>query len=1230
MVCVNFFHKPKSKKKLFHLGLILITGFCLVYLFHYLFFTQSFQYWNKCTNDLLFKLRYEIKGKEKIYPYIVHIDLADTDLENITENNDPPRIEKIKRRKNAFPLTDYYTTLVKVNNILRQLEAKCVIFDMLLTEMSLNEKNIVLNNSSLNYGNTYFPIIMSQRYKSLTFSSNTQNEIISKNLWYPQIINQGTPYSADIKAMPLIELSRSAGGLGHINLTPDQDGKNRSHPLMYQFTQIKNSYFPGLAFRATCDYLNIKTQKIKVIYGEKIILPNAVFPSGLKKNITIPINNKGQVDINWVGPWENSFPHFTVSQILRAGNNLEMKKELKKVISDSIVILSDVSMHSKDYGPGIFHNVTPHSSLHSHIANMILTQNFLIPLNTWQKLGFALFFAAILLLLAVKQKSYHLVPASFFLYIAGFLLNCLLFIYFGRLNDLLTFSLMYIICVFFVTTYLFFHEEQEKVILLTEKKTEYDRKNFVTYMSHELKSPLTIILGNLELLKESNKDSMADHVIQKINAIQAGACDLLHMNDLLLELNDFQSGKQNLNPDNIDFRTFISHLNSFFMTKTIEKNITYNSQIIKHIVNIFLNPQKIYKALCFLFFNSLQNTPENGRIEFKVKQTDHINIDKKTGEYLHICIKDSGPGIPAHEASFLLNSFDLVHCTHTRLFGKEGIKLYLVKQIVELHYGEFQIINNNRKGNEFNIFLPTGKVHLYPEVISNEKSQKNGIFTQNIKQDKDISVLSNGADRLEKYKDGPIINSRQKLCTILIADSNSHLRRHMKDLLKEEYNIIEAVNGKDILKTIRKKRPDLIICSVRLPEMDGITILENLKKEKNIGRIPLLLLTTTDEQDQKIMQNSKPDNYLIKPFLPAELQEKVKNLITAKVQIKFAGKSRKKASIIQLKNPQEFSSVITQNQTMYKMFKKIEQISGNRDEILITGETGVGKELIAGIIHKLSGVGGEFVQVNIAGVDDKLLSDDLFGHVKGAYTGAESDRAGKIEKAKHGTLFLDEIGDLALNSQVKLLRLLEQKTYYPIGSDNERKSFARIITATNANLKEKIEQGKFRRDLYYRLSTHDIHIPPLRERLDDLPLLKEHFFQIMANEQGKKMPFIPKELDTLLEMYHFPGNIRELKKIINTALSQHESRALSLEYFREYIRTNRLKGTAKTFGNTENQNTQPSITFNGFLPFREMEKAIINHVVKNTRGNLSIASEILEISVSTISRILKKNSEKIK
>jgi transcriptional regulator with PAS, ATPase and Fis domain len=352
-----------------------------------------------------------------------------------------------------------------------------------------------------------------------------------------------------------------------------------------------------------------------------------------------------------------------------------------------------------------------------------------------------------------------------------------------------------------------------------------------------------------------------------------------------------------------------------------------------------------------------------------------------------------------------------------------------------------------------------------------------------------------------------------------------------------------------------------------------------------------------------------------------ELKQKIKELEQRKAPFENPMRHSKNEMESRVENTKTFAKIVTNNEAMLSIFQYIDSIAHTSQPVLITGETGVGKELIAKSIHALSKLNGRFVAVNVAGLDDNFFSDTLFGHAKGAFTGAEKVRQGLIEQAANGTLFLDEIGDLSLVSQVRLLRLLQECEYLPLGQDEIKQSNARIITSTNKDLWSLQRIGKFRRDLNFRLRTHHIHIPPLRERRDDIPLLVDHFLDKSARSLNKKKPTPPKELYTLLETYSFPGNIRELEFMIFDAVSGHRSKMLSLDTIMAYI--NREQDILKTAIKIEPERNI-YVAFGDKLPtIKQTTQMLVVEAVKRANGNLAIAASMLGISRQALSKRIK-------
>ena len=325
-----------------------------------------------------------------------------------------------------------------------------------------------------------------------------------------------------------------------------------------------------------------------------------------------------------------------------------------------------------------------------------------------------------------------------------------------------------------------------------------------------------------------------------------------------------------------------------------------------------------------------------------------------------------------------------------------------------------------------------------------------------------------------------------------------------------------------------------------------------------------------------------------------------------------------------LDRPEAFAPILTANAAMKAIFIYVEAIAASQRPILITGESGTGKEIFARVIHELSGRKGKFVSVNVAGLDDTVFSDTLFGHRKGAFTGAVMDRPGLVEKASGGTLFLDEIGSLDKHSQIKLLRLLQENEYYQLGSDIQKYANVAVVAATNEDLRARMDEGNFRNDLFFRLKTHHIHIPPLRERLDDLPLLLKHFAAEAAKTLSKPVPEISPELVQRLSGYSFPGNIRELQSMIFDAVGRG-----GLDHLGAELPVGHLGVPAASIATV---NEAPAALdrpfwYTGPIPkLCDVQNYLIKEAIEKSGGNQSLAAQMLGISQSTLSRRSRKET----
>jgi DNA-binding NtrC family response regulator len=391
--------------------------------------------------------------------------------------------------------------------------------------------------------------------------------------------------------------------------------------------------------------------------------------------------------------------------------------------------------------------------------------------------------------------------------------------------------------------------------------------------------------------------------------------------------------------------------------------------------------------------------------------------------------------------------------------------------------------------------------------------------------------------------------------------------------------------------------------------------------------IPVVVITGSNDVDTavKCMQHGAFD-YILKPVEKSRLIGGVKRAVELRELQRENQLLKSHVLSDELENPEAFSEIITVSPSMRSIFQYIEAIANSPRPVSITGETGVGKELVARAVHTLSNREGDFVPVNVAGLDDHVFADTLFGHKKGAFTDAREARSGLIERAAGGTLFLDEIGDLSTTSQVKLLRLLQEGEFFPLGSDVAKRSDARIVVATNQELEALQSSGQFRKDLYYRLCDHQIRIPPLRKRREDLGVLVEHFLAKASKTLDKKKPTPPVELITLLSTYHFPGNIRELESMIFDAVSSHTSAKLSMDLFKAQI----IKKHPITTSDPADSGSEEGklISFSHQLPtLKRIEQLLVDEAMKRSNGNQSIAALSLGISRQALNKRLKKASQ---
>jgi DNA-binding NtrC family response regulator len=438
---------------------------------------------------------------------------------------------------------------------------------------------------------------------------------------------------------------------------------------------------------------------------------------------------------------------------------------------------------------------------------------------------------------------------------------------------------------------------------------------------------------------------------------------------------------------------------------------------------------------------------------------------------------------------------------------------------------------------------------------------------------------------------------------LLVVDDEKNIREGLAAALEMDGHEVEtAAGGDEGWKCFQKGDCDLVITDLRMPGIGGEELLKRICAES--PGIPVIVLTGhgTVETAVEAMRNGAYD-FLTKPVNLDRLSLLVKRALTNR---ELVLKHRRLEE--ELERQRRFKTIIGTSAPMRRVFDTISRAAPSKASILITGESGVGKELVADAIHELSPRKDKpLIKVHCAAIPDTLIESELFGHEKGAFTGAVSRRRGRFELAHEGTLFLDEIGEIDQNIQIKLLRVLQDKKFERVGGEGTIEVDVRIVTATNKDLKAEIEKGNFREDLYYRLNVVNILVPPLRERKDDLPLLITSFLKEFAAENGKTVEGIDEKARAALYAYDWPGNVRELRNCVESAVVMAKGQVITEGDLPPTLRTKSDEGWIRIpLGST----------------LEESEKIVIRDTLSSLKGNKSKTAEILAIGRKTLHRKL--------
>ncbi len=445
---------------------------------------------------------------------------------------------------------------------------------------------------------------------------------------------------------------------------------------------------------------------------------------------------------------------------------------------------------------------------------------------------------------------------------------------------------------------------------------------------------------------------------------------------------------------------------------------------------------------------------------------------------------------------------------------------------------------------------------------------------------------------------------------VFIVDDEQAISKLLSYWLKDKwgYDIEVFASGEEVLKRIYQK-PDLVLLDIMLPGMDGMEVLRRIKQVDE--NLPVIMLSAQGKIEVALESlKFGAYDYFPKPIDLQKLEPALKNAIKGYELTKEIENLREN-----IKKEYSFSNIISADSRMQDVFKLVTKVLNNDITVLIYGESGTGKELIARAIHyNGSRKNAPFIVVNCASIPRELLESELFGHEKGSFTGAHQRKLGKFEVANGGTIFLDEVGELEMLLQAKLLRVIQEKSFDRVGGTELIKSDVRIISATNRDLKEAVDKKEFREDLFYRLNSFPIYIPPLRHRKGDILVLAQHFIETLSKKLGKEIKGFSKKALKLIYDYPWPGNIREMENTIERCMIIADKDVIDVDDLPTHLKTSDSVIASDFTGNIFNDDT--------IIPFEKLKEEAIRHALKVTKGNIVEAAKKLHLGRATIYRLM--------
>jgi DNA-binding NtrC family response regulator/signal transduction histidine kinase len=728
-----------------------------------------------------------------------------------------------------------------------------------------------------------------------------------------------------------------------------------------------------------------------------------------------------------------------------------------------------------------------------------------------------------------------------------------------------------------------------------EALAEIDRAKtaFFSNVSHEFRTPLALMLGPLDEVLQDARERLSSDRHEQLVTVRRNALRLLKLVNTLLDFSRIEAGRVQAVYEPTDLARTTAEIASVFRSAMENAGLRFTVECEPIAEPVYVDRDMWEKVVSNLLSNAFRFTFE-GVVTVTLASRDRS---------VELQVRDTGVGIPADQHERVFERFHRIEGTQARTYEGTGIGLAFVQELVKLHGGQVRVESTVGKGSAFTVAIPLGTAHLPAERIHAARSLASTGIGADVYAEEALRWLPDERETAEPE------GTRD---SIVVADDNADMRQYLRHLLGSRYEVHAVPDGVEALRATRLLRPALLLADVMMPQLDGFGLLRAIRDDAALASMPVILISARAGEESRVEGlQAGADDYLVKPFTARELLARVdthlkmaklrrdtaerEERLRMEAELERQNKDRLYRENLALRDEVDrtsmFEEIVGASDALKSVLSRIAKVGPTDSTVLVVGETGTGKELIARALHKRSQRSGRgFVSVNCAALAPSLISSELFGHEKGAFTGATQRRLGRFELAEGGTIFLDEVGELLPETQVALLRVLQEREFERVGGSKPISVDVRVIAATNRDLKAAVANGSFRQDLFYRLNVFPIEVPALRDRKDDILMLVEYFVRRYTTRAGKSIRTIDKATLRLLQDYEWPGNIRELQNVIERSVILSAGEVFAVD---------------ESWLPKQSVRTLPSVAFESFRGEPRSEQEIIEAALAECRGRVA-------------------------